>query len=83
MKDPTPFEKKMIAQALESHRVEQQFLHKLQFKHETNAITVIKDKLKERIAKNLYNGNDWKVRFYQHKLELKPRILDKLKGLIK
>ena len=83
MKDPTPFEKKMIAQAMFAHNVEQQVLHKLQFKHETTAIEVIKDKLKERMAKNLYKGNDWKVRFYKEKLSLKPRILDKLKRLIK
>ena len=83
MKDPTPFEKKLMLQAMETHRVEQQFLHKLQFKHEVTAVEVIKDKLKERIAKNLYKGNDWKVQFYKDKLKFKVKIFDKLKRLIK
>jgi hypothetical protein len=83
MKEPTPFEKKMIAQAMEAQKKQQQFLHKLQLKHETNAISIIKEKLASRKAKNLYKGNDWKVRFYEQKLLLKPRLIKKLTSLIK
>jgi len=83
MKEPTAFERKMIKQALEAEHSRQNLLHKIQLVWETKAIEVIKDKMKARIKLNLYNGMDWKVTYYESKLRLKPKLLSKLKRLIK
>lgn len=52
-------------------------------KHEHGARPVIKAQLEARRKLNLHNGDDWKVKFLEDKLDRSKAISEKLKSLIK
>lgn len=78
----TDFEKKMLKQQVEETRRLEKIINTAKFAWHSKSIDVIKDKLAARKKLNLYNGNDWKVRFYEEKLSLKPKIISRLARLI-
>lgn len=81
-KEPSAYEKKMAQAAIaEQHRI-QKIINTSRFNWQKGSIPIIKTQLEARKKKNLYNGNDWKVKFYESKLSLKPKLIEKLSRLI-
>lgn len=78
----SPAEKKNIQKEIAINKEIERLKNTKLFNWNTKSIQVIKDKLVARKKLNLHNGNDWKVKFYEDKLKVKPKILSKLKRLI-
>lgn len=79
---PEEFDKIMVI-AQKENEIRMQPVYKQRLGLETQARVVIKDKLEARKKLNLHNGKDWKIRFYEEKLDRSFSIGKKLRSLIK
>lgn len=80
-KEPSVMEMKKIRERVaETSRIEK-LQNQSKFKWHSTAVTIIKEKLAERKARNL--PNDWKIQFYEAKLQQKKSIMGKLSRLLK
>ena len=80
-REPTEFEKKMAAKAVEDMRAQEKEKQKLKLTWSSKSVQVIEDQIKERKSKNL--PNDWKVRFLESKLKAKKSLINNLRKAIK
>ena len=78
---PEHIQKQVKAQ-LEARKKLERADNQFRFRWHSKATEIIKEQLEKRKAKNLHGGNDWKVRFYQDKLDMKSNLLDKLRKMI-
>lgn len=79
-KEPSAFEMKMIRQEIEHKNRLVKLQNRLKLKWESNATSIIKEQINERIARK--GNDDWKVGFYKSKLKAKSKIIIGLKKLV-